>query len=425
MPDHRAVRQRRDAALEVQHLGDRHRDDLPAARLEDRRAAARCRARWSCRRGRRRPRRPTLSTSPPSSVPGSSSSHTSRPRASTAGRTASVSPRRDSRTGTRDHGEVVEDDHGVLDEHRVGVVIGRRDLDRREAVRLERGDVADPLRPCELGVDRHAVEVRPPTLGETGRGLPNQRTRPTRWVQRKKCLAREVHRHARRLGRLDRLVVAHRPARLDDRAHARSDQDARSVGEWEERVTRRDRLPRRGRRPGAPPSSHESTRLTWPIPMPTDALSCASRMAFDFTDRTARHANSRSARVAASRLLARTPAASRTSRSRRRSRPTARAHRRRSAAPRGSGDGSPRGRTSSRRFFFAARISSASGSNPGATITSVKMSLIDSAASRVIEAVRGDHPAERRHRVAGVRLRVRLCDGVAPTAMPHGFACFR
>ena len=40
----------------------------------------------------------------------------------------------------------------------------------------------------------------------------------------------------------------------------------------------------------------ESTRLTWPMPTPTVALSLASKMALDFTARTARHANSSSAK---------------------------------------------------------------------------------------------------------------------------------
>ncbi len=45
---------------------------------------------------------------------------------------------------------------------------------------------------------------------------------------------------------------------------------------------------------------HESTRLTWPMPTPTDAPSFASRIALDLTARQAFQANSRSARVPAS-----------------------------------------------------------------------------------------------------------------------------
>ena len=44
----------------------------------------------------------------------------------------------------------------------------------------------------------------------------------------------------------------------------------------------------------------ESTRLTWPMPMPTLARPAASRMALDLTARQARQANSRSASTAAS-----------------------------------------------------------------------------------------------------------------------------
>ena len=49
-------------------------------------------------------------------------------------------------------------------------------------------------------------------------------------------LAGEVHGHARGVRRRDRLLVAHRAARLHDRAHARIEQDLRTVGEREERV---------------------------------------------------------------------------------------------------------------------------------------------------------------------------------------------
>src|SRR3974390_1534785 len=38
-------------------------------------------------------------------------------------------------------------------------------------------------------------------------------------------------------------------------------------------------------------SRAESTRLTWPMPMPTEAPPDASRMAFDLTERHAFHAN--------------------------------------------------------------------------------------------------------------------------------------
>ena len=47
-------------------------------------------------------------------------------------------------------------------------------------------------------------------------------------------------------------------------------------------------------------SLHESTRFTWPMPTPTDAPSLTSRIAFERTARTVRHANSRSASVASS-----------------------------------------------------------------------------------------------------------------------------
>ena len=42
-------------------------------------------------------------------------------------------------------------------------------------------------------------------------------------------------------------------------------------------------------------SLQESTRLTWPMPMPTEAPSLASRIALDFAERQARQAKARSA----------------------------------------------------------------------------------------------------------------------------------
>src|SRR5690349_24286472 len=52
--------------------------------------------------------------------------------------------------------------------------------------------------------------------------------------------AGEVHRHAGRLAGGDRLLVAHRPARLDDGPDAGVDEHLGAVGEREERVGRRN-----------------------------------------------------------------------------------------------------------------------------------------------------------------------------------------
>ena len=68
--------------------------------------------------------------------------------------------------------------------------------------------------------------------------------------------AGEVHRHAGRLGRLDGEVVAHRPARLDDRGDAGVDQDLRAVLEREEGVGGGDRADRRA----PPPARRRACR---------------------------------------------------------------------------------------------------------------------------------------------------------------------
>ena len=123
---------------------------------------------------------------------------------------------------------------------------------------------------------------------------------------------------------------------------------------------------------------HESTRFTWPIPMPTEAPPEASRIAFDFTERTARQANARSASVAAS-------AAG----------PEARVQEAVSTTPYRSGSctstppetclnsrtgrSKPSGSSRIRRFFRCFSTVTASGSYPGATITSVKMPATASA----------------------------------------------
>jgi hypothetical protein len=131
-------------------------------------------------------------------------------------------------------------------------------------------------------------------------------------------------------------------------------------------------------------SRDESTRLTWPMPTPTVAPSAASRIAFDLTERSERHANSRSRRVCSSAGV-----------------PVASVH------DAGSSPGaliastvctstppeiwrnsigagrSIAGSFSSRMFFLRCRISRASASKSGASTTSVNTSAICSAASRL------------------------------------------
>ena len=67
-----------------------------------------------------------------------------------------------------DHREVAVDDGGVLDEDGVGAVVGRLDLEQLPALGLQRGDVAEPLAPRQLQVDRDPVEVGEQALGRVG-----------------------------------------------------------------------------------------------------------------------------------------------------------------------------------------------------------------------------------------------------------------
>ena len=110
--------------------------------------------------------------------------------------------------------------------------------------------------------------------------------------------AGEVHRHAGGLA-----APRRPPRRAPTRRAARSPSPRRRPGSAGRPRTGRTRPTRRpSRRPGRPPAStasrQESTRLTWPIPTPTEAPSAASRIALDFTARQARQANARSASVA-------------------------------------------------------------------------------------------------------------------------------
>jgi hypothetical protein len=84
------------------------------------------------------------------------------------------------RAGTREHGEVAEDDHRILDEDAVGMLLRRVDLDHRESVGFERGDVVAPLPPGEFEVHRYAVEMRELAVGEARRRAPHEGDRATR-----------------------------------------------------------------------------------------------------------------------------------------------------------------------------------------------------------------------------------------------------
>jgi hypothetical protein len=80
------------------------------------------------------------------------------------------------------------------------------------------------------------------------------------------------------------------------------------------------------------------------------------------------------------------------------------------------------GTTSRRMFFLARRISSASGSKPVATTTSVNTGAICAAAAAVITPLAAITPPNA---LTGSVAWARACASAtsAPTAMPHGLAC--
>ena len=168
-------------------------------------------------------------------------------------------------------------------------------------------------RPRDVGAARRLFagarlpRARPRRCARDARDARCARARPLRARApsvREVARARQVERHAGGRRRGDDLLVADRAARLHDGPHAGVDehlQRRRRTGRTRP-TPRRRRAPAR-RRPvlaRSTASRHESTRLTCPIPTPTDAPSSASRIAFDFTARTARHANARSRSVASS-----------------------------------------------------------------------------------------------------------------------------
>jgi hypothetical protein len=69
--------------------------------------------------------------------------------------------------GATDHGQVVVDHHGVLDERRVRAVLGRRDLGDVPPLTSHGGDIPLPLAQGETRVDRGAIEVGQQTLGQS------------------------------------------------------------------------------------------------------------------------------------------------------------------------------------------------------------------------------------------------------------------
>ena len=74
-------------------------------------------------------------------------------------------------------GELAIDHDGVLHEHSVGAVVGRRNLDDLPALRPQRIDVPPPLAPCDLRLDRGPDRMRDQTLAQTGAGTTDERAR--------------------------------------------------------------------------------------------------------------------------------------------------------------------------------------------------------------------------------------------------------
>ena len=225
------------------------------------------------------------------------------------------------------------------------------DLDRRQRSPCRRGSCAT-AHPARL----HAVASTRRSVGE----VPG---------------AGEVHRQPGRRRR-PRSPRGRAPSRPAARPRARRRRSAPAARPGTGR-TRRRRRPSRppGRRPATPPAGHESTRLTWPMPMPTEAPPAASRIAFDFTARTARQAKARSASVAGVGRPARRPASSRPGRrpARRPGRPTAPAARPRSAAARAGRRSGARATQHPQVLLLGPDLEHARRRRPGAMTTSVKI----------------------------------------------------
>ena len=227
------------------------------------------------------------------------------------------------------------------------------------------------------------------------------------------------HRRAGGVDGGDDVLVAHRAGGLDDRRDPGVDRELGAVGEREEGVG--------GERRPASSAGWEScafstairtasTRLICPAPIPIVAPPRASTIAFERTWRQTIQANSMSAPLLLGRLAALISASPRAVSLDDVARP-ARAGRPSTGLPSGSLRGArPMASSSSRTFFFACSTSSAPGSKPGASSTS--MNCLPRAARRRPRrpAVERDHAAVRARRVAGEGLLVGRLDGLADRA---------
>ena len=127
--------------------------------------------------------------------------------------------------------------------------------------------------------------------------------RATRAQWRKWRTPGHEHRRAGRVDGRDHLRVAHRAARLDERASRRrrgTPRPRRGTGRTHPR-RRRPRVDASGpeiARAFSTAWRAASTRLVWPVPSPTSRPSRTRTIAFDVTPRTSRQARSRSRRSA-------------------------------------------------------------------------------------------------------------------------------
>ena len=174
----RAVGQGGDAGLEVQDLGDRHRDDLHPFRSGDL-----CQLTDALLVGALPGAdvHPVAELEHVAAVEGAGALDPRDPVAQPGDRALGAGGLRPPLRGTRpcDDSEIAMDHHRVLDEDRVRAVVRRLDLDRLPAVGLEGSDVVDPLRQRELVVHGPAVEMGQQPLGEPAAGTTDERASST------------------------------------------------------------------------------------------------------------------------------------------------------------------------------------------------------------------------------------------------------
>ena len=232
--DHGAVREGRDAGLEVQDLRDGHRHHRPAAGRHQRRELP-----------------DALGVRPrplPDVDDGADLEHVAAveragrldpgdlhaepcdvERGDGAGRRVDLAhPRR--RAGPGEHGQVVDHDDGVLDEHPVRVLVGGLDLVDGPPAVGEHRDVALPLAQREIGVHRGAGEVGQLPVREPRGGPADQDARSR---DHARTLARP-HAHAQKPPRVGTFAAASRHLRRREygcrRRRARAPQRSSGAG---------------------------------------------------------------------------------------------------------------------------------------------------------------------------------------------------